>query len=741
MKVSKTTFRYRAVAMLAVVLLLVAVLFHPGCGADDEPGDTADKRTPATEYDRTVGAATYVPQDVSFYFSTLRAGSRVRKIYESRAVQNVVNLPSVQQVIAMVNANPQVREVLGVLATHPLAVEGLPVLKDAVSNEVFFCGGPELPDTLAAVGRAYWGIYFGSIESMLLTARSGNRPDGDAAIGRMVVDTILADKEHLRVPSFLMGFKLTDVGRANAFLDKWIAKIPSPGKKIRIKKESLAGGSLHVLRLSGKDLPLGDLERELMKGDIDAGKAGAMRDHIRSLTLVIAVGVVDEYLMVSIGKDTSLLERWGKGPSLAQSAEFAPLRKRCKASLCDVSYASKAMVSQTQWSRDDVRGMTRSLLSLIPDSFGPKGLKKRVGKDADGFIDELSFPEPANTLIFSFENRGIESYSFESAAGSALDASRPLTILAHRGKNPIGAFANRRKTNSNTYAWWVKWIRRAYGYAEDYLVPALSPEDRAEYNKAMAIVGPFLVSVDKTTREYILPATDGTQGLVVIDGGGTLAGLPASWNVANVKISKPFPLPRLGIAWELNDAGQFIEGMGRYRKAAQTLLTNLKVHYPSKQIASLELPPPKTSPLAGGTLYSYGRIVDELGDDVMPCALIKGNLLVISTSKKLAEEMIAPVPMARDEVTAPDGPAGDVTLVNFDASNAYLTALADSACALLIDNWMSKGPERETALGIRKTTGVVLHSLKAFRAYNSTTTIEDGWLVTHSWLHVEDIPE
>ena len=738
MKMAKVMFRYRIVALLAVALCAGAVLLHPGCGGDEEPRNEAPGQVPATKYERVVGAAAYVPQDVSFYSSTLRAASRVMKIYESRAVQNIVKLPSVQQLIAQANANPQVRKVLDLLATHPLAVEGLPVLKDAVSNEIFVCTGPELPDTLAAAGRVYSGVVFGSIAAIRDSAASGDRPRADT-VPPMLVESVLADREHLRVPSVLVGFKLTDVGRANAFLDKWLAKIPGPGK--RIKPETVAGVSMHVLRLSGKDIPLGDLARDLEQDGVDARKADAMADYVRSLTLVVAVGVVDEYLIVSIGKDTSLLERWGKGASLARSAEFAPLRERFKPSLCDVSYASRAMVAESQWDRDDVRGLAHRLVSLIFDRAALaslKGVKRRLNKDVDEFVDGLSFAEPRNTLSFSFENRGVESYSFESASGSNLDASKPLTILAHRGKNPIGVYADRQKKNSDTYAWSVKWLKTAYEYVEDYVEPNLSPENRAEYGKAMAIVTPFLTSIDKTTREYILPATDGTQGLVVIDGGGTLAALPADWDV---KMSSPFPVPRLGVAWKLNDARQFVEGMGLYRKAAVTLLEKVKRAYPSEFIAKLEFPPPKTSALAGGTLYSYGRIVNEMGDDVLPCALIKGNLLVMSSSKGLAAEMATPAAMPRNEITSPEGPAGAVALVNFDASNAYLAAVGESVFTMLKDNKVFSARSLTTALMVKGHVETILKSLKALRGYSSTTTIDDGWLIKHSWLHVEDIPK
>ena len=445
--------------------------------------------------------------------------------------------------------------------------------------------------------------------------------------------------------------------------------------------------------------------------------------------------MVDDYLVLSVSENMSLLSRWGKGLSLARNAEFAPLRDRSRPSLSSMSYTSRKMIAEGQWTREDVRNLAQTAVSLVPDQSAPKGLKARLASDLDTLAGEMDFPEPESTLSFSFENRGIETYSFEAAAGSPLNFDNKLTVMAHRGKNPICTHAFSPKKDLGRYAWCSKWMATAFGYFTDYVVPDMGPDERAGYDKAMKIARPFLTSVDEAIREQIIPSIDGAQGLIVIDGGGKMAGLPLGWGV---KMPIGIPIPRMGVACKLNDPEQFVSGVRQCSKALEVLTEQLKEAYQWQFMSDLEIKPVTVSKLAGGDLYSYGRIVYELGDDALPCALIKGDLLVLSSSRSLAGEMAQPVPMPTDEVTSPEKTAGDVTLVDFGASNTYLSALGKAVIAMLQENEKITSAEAEET---NRYVSEIIKSLGALRRYSSASTVEGGRLVTHSWLHVEDISE
>lgn len=87
------------------------------------------------------------------------------------------------------------------------------------------------------------------------------------------------------------------------------AVVPAP-----IEQRQIGGGTFHVLRLATTMLP------ESVRDELDGGLVSLGMDQeagtrfyrwFYGLRLALAVGLRDDYLMVSIGPDTRLLERLG----------------------------------------------------------------------------------------------------------------------------------------------------------------------------------------------------------------------------------------------------------------------------------------------------------------------------------------------------------------------------------------------------------------------------------------------
>lgn len=189
---------------------------------------------------------------------------------------------------------------------------------------------------------------------------------------------------------------------------------------------------------------------------------------------------------------------------------------------------------------------------------------------------------------------------------------------------------------------------------------------------------------------------------------------------------------------KLNDGKKFLEAMRRYADAARKLIASAREAHPGKIPPQIKLPPSVKEELAGGTLYYY-RLPWDLGRDVFPCALLKGRLLIVASSSELVKEMAQTQPMPTCPVTAPDEPAGAVTVVNAQEAWGYLQRLSDAAFPLIQASAGRRPPDQAMAMTVKMHLDEVWRSLGAIRAYGSTTASEDGGLVHHSWLHVEDI--
>ena len=722
------------IVVAAIIVGTVVQLRGTGGSPKGQPQTPATEPStveavPTPEMNGDLGAASRVPEDVSVYASTMHLARRWQQVWESNAVQNLVALPVAQQFLTQLQQHPLVASFVRALGNYPLAVEGLPVLRDALSTEIFVCAGPEVPETLNALSELYGEMTVAGMRSQL---RNGGGPPGDVDITSMI-EAVLNKEGQLRVPSVLFGFRLTDVDAATEFLDRWIPRIDTSPFGV-IAKRTIKNAQFHVLAVSGEQIPndaMRQLAAELEVARVPADAVRRLVGLIRSQRVSVAVGVLDGYLLFSMGRDTSLLERWGTGSSLATLSMLEPVRTHTRDGLVSLSYTAASMASKPL-TAEDVDNMAEYLIQAISQFNASRPLADRLRKDARLLVGETVASEPHATLSFTLENQGVESYTFGGPFPKSLDGSQSLSILAHRGKRPIVASAARAARNPNGYEQVVKWAKIAFGYFEDFAVVEMDPEDRARYEEVMRIAMPFLTSLDAATRNHLVPAVDGTQSLLLLDGEGGLVALPGRG-----RLPQPLALPRLGAAIELNDAEQFKTAMNEYAAASRKLIADIETTFPSSLPPGFGWPPPRTTETAGGTLYFY-QLPVNLGPDVHPCALLKGRLLVLASSARLAEEMAGEQPPPSCAVIEINEAAGSVTLVELDELWSFLRRLSDGGFRLAQAPNPLPGDLQRMNL-MKMQVDAVIRSLGALRSYRSTTIHRDGRSVQHSWLHVRDI--
>lgn len=702
------------------------ILFRAGT-----PDDTTSN-VPLTEAVETqVGAATKVPDDVSLFIGLHDLGPRLRTVWQSNAMRKIINLPGTQMLWRQMQQSPDYHQAMAMLRSHPLAVQGLPILQDGASREIFIAAGPELVDLNEAVIDISNTIQAASIRADMQNEAMGEPPFDP----KVVVDAILKHEAVLKTPSILIGMNLSDPQAAQRFLDDWLTDL-QPAPNVRIEKQTIHDVEFHVLKLSGADLPEMQIQRmadDLEREGIPAEDRQRLIDFIRGQRLFVAAGVLDNYLLLSIGSDQGLLKDWSPEASLAAGADFAPLRANLSGPLFSVGYASERLAYLNTWKPSDLRDLARVLVNAIPPHEVPPGLTDRLLSDIDELADALPEPAKAPILAFTQINRGLEGFVYFPKAAVELDDTEALNLLTHRGKAPLGWTAAHARPTPGAYDELVKWLRRGYGYFEDYGIPEMAPDERAEFEQVMTVVKPYLATIDATNRDHLIPALDGAPSLIVLDGGGRIERLPGEG-----PLNPAVPIPRIGIAVDLNDPTQFITGVREYVEATNTLLGDLSARFPDEVPAAVRIPEPRVTDLAGGKFYFY-PLPEDLGLDARPGALLKDDLLVLTTSSRLAEEMAGSVDMPTGDVVELDQPAGSATYVQIAESAAMLHRMLDAVRLNMLEQGaIGPGEQRQMAMAEMHVDAIV-DALGAVRTYSSRTTNEGDRTVTHTWLHLQDI--
>ncbi len=514
-----------------------------------------------------------VPENAAFYSSMLRNREQFEAITNSHAWAKLKAMPVVQMGMALYNMQA---------ATHPDSPPGrlqtalqdpevqkdLSLLGDLVSDEVFIYGDKSMVDFVDLAQRLVGAMRYGPI--MLQLSGKGHHVPPNKIQSMVFLSALAENAQLLKAPDMVLGFKVHDAAevkqglkrlekQANTLLEE------NPTLKGRLTKTAVGGTQYLTFSLDGNMLPWDEAsldrfrEIEATKGDVDKVVA-----RLKQMTLVIAVGLRGDYLLVSIGSSTDVLARLGQGKHLAERPELTPLQKFADKRLTGVDYLSKAMSVRIASNKENIDELLKTADALLPLAKLPAGEQEQIRKDAAELAADLKqvIPEPGAMLGLGFlTDRGIETYQYTWGEQWMLDGSKPLSLLQHVGGNPAIAAVNRGKVSVANYDRFVKWVGVGYRYFEKYAVPQMQEKERGQYRKAMISLLPLFGRLNQTTRDKLLPAlADGQIGLVIdtkLKSKQFFQGMPAA--------ADPLPMVEPALIFGVSDAELLRQACAEYK--------------------------------------------------------------------------------------------------------------------------------------------------------------------------------
>ena len=317
-------------------------------------------------------------------------------------------------------------------------------------------------------------------------------------------------------------------------------------------------------------------------------------------------------------------------------------------------------------------------------------------------------------------------------------------MLDHCGGNPILALAGRAKYTPENYRLLVKWLKVAYGYVDDFVVPQLDDDKKEQYARFSKVVLPLLRRLDTTTGERLLPAlADGQVGLVLdakIRSKQWIRGIPAS--------DEALPMLEPAIVLGVSDAALLKQAMSEYRSITNDAIAQAREMLPF--IPALDIPDPQTMKVKSGTLYFY-PVPQFIGLDpqIVPNAGLSSHVGVLAISEQHSERLLARTPLK-----VSSGPLADTKRHLAGALYFDWPQLIDAAAPWVDFGLGAAGPKLLAGLldepadgqeaqnegdNLRKQVHTLLNILKVIRLFTSAAYLEDGILVTHTETIIKDI--
>jgi hypothetical protein len=696
----------------------------------------------AANFDKLDSAIKEIPADASFYCCWMRNREQVQAVLASKAWAKLMTLPALK--VAKEETEKQAKAAGGPFekfeewAKDPENRELGQLLLDMVSDEVFVYGGSnvtEVGDTFVRVLTALQLEAFREGFQEELTGEKKKQID-EEKIARAILTELAKKPESIAAPEIIVGFKVAKPEIAVAQLKRLEKVVPMiteqfPDFKDRLKWTKVGETDFLTLTIDSK---LAKFDEQIIrKYETKPGEYDALVKRIKDLQVTISLGVRGKHVLLAIGETTAPIDKLGKGKRLIDAPELKPLGKFADQRVTGISYASKAFRSQIHWSYFDLQTQIAAAKDVLPQLPLPPEAQARILKDLAALGKELKEGEPkvGASLSFSFLSaRGTEAYAYDWSEHPDRDGSKPLSILDYVGGDPLIVTAGRSKQDPQAWPRLVRWAKVAYGYFEEFGVPAMKPEDKKNFEDFMKITLPLLKRFDEVTGKMFLPSLADGQCAFVVD-----AKLSSKqWHSSMPPSATPIVAPELALVIGVSDAALLEKAMGEYRtmlndwvKAAQETLPKTPV---------TEIPAPQTRKIKGGTMFYY-PLPEAWGLDkqLLPNAALAEKVAVLTLSQEHSERLIAPTPLKVN-----GGPLADLKRPLAGATYVNCAGLVD-----LVQGWVEAAAPFAPAKDQEKVTDAlaqvrtVFEVLKVFRSYSSATYFDDGALVTHSEVVITDL--
>lgn len=728
---------------LLIFLLFLALTF-PATASGNESAIAADD------------SLALVPADVSFYSSLRRNREQYELVVNSQAWESLRSLPLVQMGQFMLQmALQQPDSPYQILQRFFAEEENQPLqelLIDAVSDEVFFYGGSQLPELFDLAMQLNSVNRFAPL--FMLMAENSERVQHQA-VGRVLIENL----DQLVVPDLVIGLKIKDAQQAQAQLARLEAAVAEllqehPEWRERWQRQTVAGTEYLTLKIDEAVIPWGDLNLENAPYDEEQRKQ--LEAHLRSLSATISIGVRNNYLIVAVSDSLAPLEKFGQGKTLQDLAEFERYLPFADRRVTGIAYASGEQVAAVDQSRHDLAALRALSQEYLPQANLSDQQKAQIQADVERLLAQAEeyLNEPGAQLGISFlTERGSEAYGFDWSEHKDLDATQPLTLLKHVGGAPLLAIVARVKTSPDDWSDLRELFIGAYSYLEMFVLPELEDEQREMFLKLKADALPLLQRFDQTTAEKMLPALSEGQSGFVLDADLT----SRQWVQALPQSAEPLPMLQPAVVFGVTKPQLLIEGMASYRAIVNDALT-LAGKY--GQEVSFRIPAPERKETENGQLFFYSFPEAAGVDRRLALTAAVGNAVAALTiAPEHAEQLLRPTPLRYDgPLSRADQPLASAVYVDFagmlDAIRPWINfgvrlSHQSEEDVQLRKNFVTDQPlltdddaEIDDPPAVQQTlqqVHQVLRILGVIRSYSSVTYEEDGALVTHSELRVVDL--
>ena len=746
---------------------------------------------------------TVVPADAAFFSATLRAREQFDALVASNAYKSLLSLPAVKRALdSLEEQRTMPGSPLAMIETFmqlPENEQAAELLRDMVATDTFVYGEPscvplirlarKLQQAQQAAGMLApdaAGIEVDLFEEEL---EEDEVEDDDEAAApraparivpvrladaaeelapeqlqkRLVAETLVDNLELIVVPDVVWGFKTEkrDAGASQLKRLEVLAKLftqANPDLSDSLARKKIGKGEFVTFTLEASSLPWAELREQLADEVGDVEGLDKVFERLESLDLVVALGMIDDWVLLSLGDSTDHLqkltvaaEKPATAGSLLDQKPFVPLLAHKDRRLTGINYMSGELTAALAGSPDDFE----PVLEALPDAAEAAGYPAAAAEAARDWLGEaaadygkrMAVPGPWMSYAF-LADQGYEGYAWDWGRNQPVDGSKRLDLLEHAGGAPLAVVVSRLKSDPALFDDLVAFVAGGLDLVRDWGLPGESEEDAeafAEFDEHLSPLGEKLVTA---LRAKIIPSlADGQVGFVIDAKSKTKKPqqeLPAS--------SEPLPLPEAAIVVPLADPKLFREGLNDLFALSDELVDAVRDMDPGAVPADYRVPDPEKSKAEGGSVWSFSLKGAGLDEQLRPSIGVGEKSAVLSLAPNQAARMLVANKLETGSgLSAFDEPLAGAAALDFaglvdaikpwiDYGVRYWCVSERESGQVDPDEELAADDENEQAKEALQHVGVVFEAIKCLRAAVAETSFADDAVVTHWRNVIRDLP-
>ena len=695
-----------------------------------------------------------IPDDAAFLASTLRGREQYDRITTSNAFASLKELKSVAKALdelAKQQTQPGNPMALAMMMMQmPDNQEAIALLQDMVATDTFVFG----TSSWVTVSKLFKKLQSAQQAANIATITKGTdlEIDTDTTLNRLIAETLAANTDQIVIPDLVWGFHTTQVDAAKKQLERIDGFATSmaqtqPMLADAVARKKIGNGDFITVTIKPDPNLIKMAMSNVVKFDDMKEELEKILKRVGELEIVVALGIVKEHVVLSIGGGTEHLQAMGStGGSLLDTKPFKVVRDASEKPLTSIWYRSQKLAKAWETSPEDIEQAKKFAAAVAEaNELTPEATteaEKLVGELLEGYASRM--PEAGPWLAYSYlTDTGYAGEEWNWAKNLPWNGSMPLSF-DHFGGNPLAMIALRTKTDPEQFEAFVNWADSLRQFVSNAISSTGDDDTQEGFKTFDEKIVPLGEDLTKTVREKFVPALKNGQFGFVIDGKASTTKLQASLPAS----SKPLPLFEPAIVLSLDDEKLFREGLSDIFALSDKLLNVIREIDEDSIPSEYRIPDPEEKDAEGGTLWTFALPESGLDEQIQLSIGIGKNAAVFSFLPEQAERILARSPLQLEgDFSQNLAAAAILDWVAFaNAIEPWATyvircgGVQQEKGRLDPDSTIGADSETEEVTDALEQLATIFDVFRCLKSATAKTSIEEDATVTRWQNRIEDLP-